>query len=363
MNKKISAALILAVLVSIALMVRILSVESLFSHGDAAMLPSLVMANKGIYWVMYYSYGIITPLISEFFVNTLIFLGVPVTEFWWAFPFALVGALTVVIVYLLLNEITNYKTALFAAAIIALFPPHIEESVTTYGYEAVNLFLALFSVYLFILFLKYRNKKIKFTLALIFSFYIISHALFLFIFLILVWTAVIFIKKRNRLSFKAELKEIFLNKTFFFPGLSALLVVTLALEFMREQWWLNFGVVSSFGAYHLQTMLGHYLMRYQSLYDLPLKAAGMENLLDVASGWFLIMMIFSIPFGIKDVMRFSERSIFFVWGMLYLIPFCLMEIFFSMGKSGYSGFGFPLTSPYPTGKVPSGLISSGTPKK
>jgi len=103
--------------------------------------------------------------------------------------------------------------------------------------------------------------------------------------------------------------------------------------------------------YHTQTMLGHHILRVGELHLQPFNYEfGDHFVTNILSPWnpWLYIVLFSIPFGIKDVQCRSPKSIFFIWGMLYLVPYMIIELLFNVGMATYVSFGIVPMSIYTT---------------
>jgi len=347
-RKNLINGIILLGIMILAFTLRVYKIGGVFHDIDSPILSSLVMENKNILWVLFHSYGYFTPLVSELFSRILLFLDIPITEFWWTLPISLIGTLTVLIVYFLIKLIFGIKKALFVSLIIGVLPVHIISSRYAYGYECGYVFLALLTVYLFIKYLKSTNKfnGILFSLAL--STYILTHALFLFVFVILFWTAIVFTSERNgQRRSNIKLKNIFFNKIFILPGFCIFFEVIFTVLFLSRDSILKPILHNYFNPgteiwYQTQTMLGHHILRLRDLYFQP-KGLGFGEffLIDLLSPWniWLYLILFSIPFGIKDVRYSSSKSVFFVWGVLYLVPYIIIELLFDVGMTTYVSFG------------------------
>ena len=351
----INRTILLGILI-LAYSLRVYKIGGIFHNWDSAVLPSLVMESKNILWVLFHSYGFFTPFISEIFSRILLFFNVPMTEFWWVYPISLTGTLTVLVIYFLIKVISDSKKALFVSLVVGFLSSHVITSRYAYGYECGYVFLAFLSVYFFIKYLKSNNKIDGILFSLVLSAYILTHVLFLFIFLILFWAATVCtVEKGSKKQLNIELKKIFLNKIFILPVFCVLLeVIFTAIYFTKDPNILKSYIHSLFNPgtsihYYTQTMLGHHILRAGWLsikpFDTSVGDLILSNGISFWSIWFYFILL-SIPFGIKDVWRRSEDSVFFVWGALYAIPFLLIEFICSVRMQTYVSFGLVPMSIY-----------------
>ncbi len=316
---------------------------------DDTVLPTLVVSSKSLLWSLIHSYGIILPLFYEFFVRILTFSGIQVNEFWWVFPSALIGTLTVLIVYFLVRKISTSGNALLVATITAALPTHIRLSRYSYGYEGMSLFLALLSLYLFILFLKDSRRITGVLLSLALSFYILSHALSFFMLVIFLWTAVVFTSKQDdKRTLWKRLRMVFGRKIFIFPLVSIVFLFLLGIIYLIglriESNINNLMQVACMDStlpimyYQLTTTIGHYILRCGMSMGRQYFDEARRTFYDHYSFW-PYLTLFVVPFGVKDIYKLSVRSIFFIWAALYLIPFFAIDLFNVTRAWVYFSFG------------------------
>ncbi|MEW6101949.1 MAG: hypothetical protein AB1481_06620 [Candidatus Omnitrophota bacterium] len=322
-----------------------------YYNGDALILPSLVSFSKNPAWVFFHSYGIITPIISEVFTNILVFSGITINEFWWIFPFGVAGTSAIAIIYFLIREIAGYKAAVFVTVVMALNPADIILCRYSYGYECVSFFLAILSLYLFILYLRNPVKLYGILLSIALSCYILSHVFFIIILAVFLWAANIFYPRKSEgAPFTRELKNIFSRKEFIFPLISVLFLLFQFAFYMSALKIFKYDLANSaqlisFGRevcadfrHQFQTPLAHYLLRAGSL-GRDFFAQARDEFFKYYGFWPLVTLCI-IPFGVKDALKFNKRSIFFLWGIIYIIPYYLIDLFNVSRPVVYFNFGF-----------------------
>lgn len=251
----------------------------------------------------------------------------------------------------MLKRMLGDKQALVATAIICLLPSHIISSRYAYGYECGYVFLAFLSIYSFVRYLMSKNWSDGALFSLSLAFYVMTHVLFPFIFIILIWTAYIYVKEENKFF---SLKDVFLNKFFILPSICVFLQFLLLIIYLKKTdyyLWIsdNFFNIDEPIFYYVQTTLGHHLFKLQFVNYLPF--AHSLNDFYVVKGlsvWnlWLLLVVYSIPFGIKEIKNRTKISIFYIWGILYFAPFLIIELFFDPVMSTYVSFGMVPISIY-----------------
>ncbi|MBU0469247.1 MAG: hypothetical protein KKD07_06410 [Candidatus Omnitrophica bacterium] len=324
---------------------RVYGIGRIFYNWDCSVLPYLVMESKNPLWSLFHSYGVFTPLSLEGFVRVLSFFNIPVVEFWWVLPVAVVGILTVLIIYLLVNILVGTKQALFVSFVLGLLPVHIIASRYSYGYECGYVFLSILSLLLFIKHLKSKGIFYGICFSIVFSLYVLTHFLFPLMFLIFFWSVVVMkTDKENVLS----VKRVFLNKVFILPALCILFEVCIALMVVFDSGnYFSFVEKNFFGHYsnyyyYSQTPIAHHLLRLRFLsvqrFNLSSECFFQADFISFWNIWLYLILI-SLPFGVHEALRSTKKSIFFLWGVVYLIPFIAIELIFNVGMVTYLSFG------------------------
>lgn len=129
------------------------------------------------YFPLYYnSFGDFRPTgIIYLTMPSLLFLGK--TIFAIRFPSALFGALTVIPLYFFIRKISDKKTGLIAASILAISPWHLEVSRAT-SEVAISAFFAIFAIYFFLVLIETKKRIYAFASALFtFVSYLLYHSI------------------------------------------------------------------------------------------------------------------------------------------------------------------------------------------
>ncbi|MCK5610737.1 glycosyltransferase family 39 protein [Candidatus Pacearchaeota archaeon] len=331
MNKTKTDYILPSLIFIAAFLLRVLYIGGTFDHEDTVILPNLVIYGDNWLWMLFHSYGPITPLISEICTSILLIFGVTITEFWWTVPFSVIGTLTVVAIYLMLKKITDRNNALITTAAIALFSVHVETSRYSYGYECVNLFLAILTVSVFISYLKTNNERTGWLMSLLFSFYIISHPHFIVLLLVLIWTAVIYRREKKT--------KINLVKILSLPVIAIIYLTCLTIFMVKTRGQIYFmSTIHNYMHYVLRSPIAHYFLKAGSIQS-EASTVLIRLLKEEIYLCVLVSTLISIPFGIKDVKHFRKRSIFFVWGAIYLVPYYILKLIGDVGMVKYLSFG------------------------
>jgi hypothetical protein len=121
-------------------------------------------------------YGLMINIIVKLFTAILSSLDITLTEFWFKFPIAIIGALQIPLTYLFLRKLRcDFLLSSLGSGIISFLPIHVMLSRYLWGYDIIGLFFLTFTLIALVTFLSSGLKTSSFLFAITFSFYLVSH--------------------------------------------------------------------------------------------------------------------------------------------------------------------------------------------
>jgi len=163
-------------LTAVALLLRLPLLGSTFSSSDNASLAARIVWWPGYWWMIYEDYGLLINLVVKFGAGLVSLLGIHVTEFWWKFPIALIGALQPLVTYVFLRRFQGSRAgALFGGATVAVLPIHVMQSRYLWGYEVLGTLFITLALWALLRFFESPDRKSAFIASVAAGLYLISH--------------------------------------------------------------------------------------------------------------------------------------------------------------------------------------------
>ncbi len=167
---------ILLSLVCLSLLLRFLHLGNTFQSGDNAALAASIVANPGYGWMAREHYGVLINVWVKLLVGLASSLGIPITEWWWKAPIALLGTLQVPLTFLFLRRLGGRQSsALWGAAFMAVLPIHVMQSRYLWGYEAFGVFFGTLALWSLLNFFRGPTTKTGLVASVCCGLYLTSH--------------------------------------------------------------------------------------------------------------------------------------------------------------------------------------------
>jgi hypothetical protein len=251
-------------------------------------------------------------------IDTVLFWGIignnmlhlPITEFFWFFPFILMGIFSIFFIYLIVKRIKNEETALLVAAILSVLPIHVALS-RFISQLIVAFFLNVVFVLFYLYYFETKQKKYLFLSSIALSLYIVSHNSFIGILPFVVYLPFVYGKKtlKNKLNF--TMRTLLDWRLFMLP------ILTLIFLFI-----VHFGVVLTSGivCYDLightfsgsKTSLGFYLFK-----SIPAIFADIGIVMS-------ILLLVSLYVGTRETIEMKKQAAIFILGVSYTVPYFIL---------------------------------------
>jgi len=225
------------------------------SDGSAQIHPNPII-NKDNLWT-YSPWG-------EFYLIASSLAVFGQTDFSARLPFAILGILSIILLYFLAIKLTNKETANLSIFLLALYIPFYLYSRQA-RYHSATMFLALLTIYIYLFFIENKRWSLPLlTLSLVISFYI-HYVLFFALYIAVIFHFIIFRLNKKLL---ASPKELIKDKT-----LQKLLVASVVIFCLTFPWFVYANTASqassAFSILHILTST-IYSLAYLLLYTIPL---------------------------------------------------------------------------------------------
>lgn len=310
--------LTLIVLFLLALLLRILHLNTTFQSSDNCELADRIVHNRGYSWMLREYYGVLINVIVKIFAGVLSAIGFTITEFWWKFPIAFIGSLQVPLTFFFLKTLNSSNPfALIGSAMISILPIHVMQSRYLWGYEALGVFFVTLALYSVLKFFQQPSLLSGLKASFLTGLYLLSHGYiipFLPCFILL-----LFLSPSEESSVFARLKNRTILVIKYFVWLFPLLFLPMSLYPLKHA--LN--KPAQFGFFflnHLAGFIGNIgyflfgLLVLSSLFFIFAKTArSAQNLLLLLCGiFYLAPLIFGTPPGITVVRGYMLLGTYFL---------------------------------------------------
>jgi Dolichyl-phosphate-mannose-protein mannosyltransferase len=172
--------LALCLVMAVAAWLRMAWLGNVFQSSDNAELADKILRNGGWEWMVYEKYGLLINAWVKLFTGVFCLLGGHLNEFWWKFPVALAGVLSVPLAYRFSRKMgLGQGLSLLGAAALAMLPIHVFQSRYLWGYEVLGLLFLLLAVPALVSYLETPSLKRGLLASLMLGLYLISHGYFL----------------------------------------------------------------------------------------------------------------------------------------------------------------------------------------
>jgi hypothetical protein len=161
----------------LSLVLRVLFLGNTFQSSDNAELAFKILKNSGYTWIIREYYGALINVYVKFFVASVSFLGLTITEFWWKVPIAVIGSIQASLTYLFLKRRVHCSKAgaLAGAAIVSILPLHVFESRYLWGYEVLAVFFVTLAIWSLINFFEKPTAGSGLVVSIFSGLYLVSH--------------------------------------------------------------------------------------------------------------------------------------------------------------------------------------------
>ena len=168
--------LLLFLIFCFGMFLRTYRLNNTFLSSDNAFLATKILTNPGYRWMIFENYGVLINFYVKVFTGFLSLLGIPLNEFWFKLPIAIIGSAQIILSFGFLNWLMkNRASALLGAGLISILPIHVMQSRYLWGYEVLGTFFLTIAIWVLLLYFENPTKKNGFFVSLSIGFYSISH--------------------------------------------------------------------------------------------------------------------------------------------------------------------------------------------
>ena len=110
--------------------------------------------------MIFENYGVLINFYVKVFTGFLSLLGIPLNEFWFKLPIAIIGSAQIILSFGFLNWLMkNRASALLGAGLISILPIHVMQSRYLWGYEVLGTFFLTIAIWVLLLYFENPTKK------------------------------------------------------------------------------------------------------------------------------------------------------------------------------------------------------------
>ena len=161
---------------------------NVFQSGDNAYLAAKILDGAGILDLIKDYHGFLLNISVSVFAHLVPLLNIPLTEFVWKIPVALVGFLTIPVMGMLACKKYNSSSAIVVMIYLSIMPIHVMMSRFPGGYEIFGALFSFLAIHTYIRFLDQKTKVTGLLASFSIGVYMISHGYFLPFLLVMLGT-------------------------------------------------------------------------------------------------------------------------------------------------------------------------------
>ena len=253
-----------------------------------------------------FGWGPFTIFVTVINVAFFSILNIPLSEFVLRLPFIFFGAISPIVAFFFVKRFHNEKSAVLSALLVTVLPIHIIQSVRPGGNWLIAATLLMASLYFFAEYAKSSGSRYSVITPFLIALYFLTDNQFLGIIPLLIFTSLLFQDRKNLFD---RIKETFL---IFSPKFFVIFFLIFSPVLLQFLYYANQGT-PQYG------FLGHFLEKTLSPGFYVFYILGL--LKDYLGGALLLLLPFSLLTGLYSAIRLEKKSIFFIWFLVYSIPY------------------------------------------
>ncbi|MBI4739750.1 glycosyltransferase family 39 protein [Candidatus Woesearchaeota archaeon] len=255
-----------------------------------------------------------TAHIIATFLNALLFFkifGIQVTEFRWLIPFILLGALNIIAIFILVRRTFNTRAAMISAILLSVIPIHVALSRMMGVPTLIGLLFLTFFVYFAQDYSEKNDKKSGVLCGVFAALTIVTNSLFLGIIplgLYILFNSEFEKKRRVRDALASAFRRASKKELILPPIIIILILLAVHLAVVLKTGISCYDILGhTFSGG--KTSIGNYAI------------SALNWLVNDAGILLSAIILLSLAVGINDLKKNKKESIFFVWGIIFLVPF------------------------------------------